>query len=373
VASPPLIALAHWPDRAPARRRPLPEIQFDIGDFIPPARTIDGVAVRMPPVYTSFTTLRLTGRQDRAALERALAAVEARFPFSPRGAMVMVGYGRPYFERIGRTVPQLADAERGPTDPPHTKLERNDLLFVVRSDSAATITRALELLTKPDCLRVTSRRLSFHQLGLPRKIAERHELPYAAKIDPRSPMWMGFGDQQVGSSAPPAAIAFKHGPLAGGAILHLSHLIEDLDAFYAEPYEERLQAVFRSNPPPPGPARVFIDTPFRRGDDAVAEQRATGRVGHVSALQRASRDRQGTPLHIRLDAPGFDALDTDVARPKLHFAMLVPTAERFAKIRRAQASPDLATDHRGIERFITATRRQNFVIPPRRQRAFPLL
>jgi len=27
----------------------------------------------------------------------------------------------------------------------------------------------------------------------------------------------------------------------------------------------------------------------------------------------------------------------------------------------------------GLERFITATRRQNFLVPPRRHRAFPLL
>jgi hypothetical protein len=27
----------------------------------------------------------------------------------------------------------------------------------------------------------------------------------------------------------------------------------------------------------------------------------------------------------------------------------------------------------GLERFITATRRQNFLVPPRRHRAFPLI
>ncbi len=30
-------------------------------------------------------------------------------------------------------------------------------------------------------------------------------------------------------------------------------------------------------------------------------------------------------------------------------------------------------DDNGLERFITATRRQNFLVPPRRQRAFPLI
>jgi hypothetical protein len=44
-----------------------------------------------------------------------------------------------------------------------------------------------------------------------------------------------------------------------------------------------------------------------------------------------------------------------------------------------QASLDLVNqfgvdpDDNGLERFLTATRRQNFLIPPRRNRAFPLI
>ena len=44
----------------------------------------------------------------------------------------------------------------------------------------------------------------------------------------------------------------------------------------------------------------------------------------------------------------------------------------------SQASMDLAAKHgvpehdNGLERFITCTRRQNFLLPPRRHRAFPL-
>jgi hypothetical protein len=34
---------------------------------------------------------------------------------------------------------------------------------------------------------------------------------------------------------------------------------------------------------------------------------------------------------------------------------------------------NIANTDNGLERFITATRRQNFLIPPRRHRAFPLL
>ena len=65
---------------------------------------------------------------------------------------------------------------------------------------------------------------------------------------------------------------------------------------------------------------------------------------------------------------------------KLQFLIYVPTADLFARMRTAQAAQQLqkqflagSTDDNGLERFITATRRQNFLVPPRRHRAFPLL
>jgi hypothetical protein len=48
-------------------------------------------------------------------------------------------------------------------------------------------------------------------------------------------------------------------------------------------------------------------------------------------------------------------------------------------MRRSQASLDLAPRYSvpqsnlGLERFLTATRRQNFLVPPRRHRSFPLV
>jgi hypothetical protein len=104
-------------------------------------------------------------------------------------------------------------------------------------------------------------------------------------------------------------------------------------------------------------------------------------MGHLAALQRSSRAADGTPIHIRMDGPGFDAMDIadHSEQPKLQFTVFVPTAEFFTSMRRNQAALDLvkannvAPDDNGLERFLTATRRQNFLIPPRRHRAFPLL
>jgi hypothetical protein len=123
-----------------------------------------------------------------------------------------------------------------------------------------------------------------------------------------------------------------------GSIQHLSHVIQDLEAFYAREGEagqdedetslERVQYMFRSNPPP---------------SLGNADQFANG----------------GGPAFL--------------------FTVFVPTADFFATMRRNQAALDqqrqFAVDpnDNGLERFITATRRQSFLVPPRRHRSFPLL
>ncbi len=120
------------------------------------------------------------------------------------------------------------------------------------------------------------------------------------------------------------------------------------------------------------------------------------RIGHEAALQQVSRAADSTPLHIRADGPGLDGMDVPAFRTfpapagvevpagsnqfKLQFFIYVPTADLFARMRTEQAAQQLQkdflageTDDNGLERHITATRRQNFLVPPRRHRAFPLL
>jgi hypothetical protein len=77
-------------------------------------------------------------------------------------------------------------------------------------------------------------------------------------------MWMGFADQQVAGSGPAAITTFQGNTSASftsttsgdyfydGSIQHLSHVILDLKQFYAstEPYTERCQYRFRSDPMP---------------------------------------------------------------------------------------------------------------------------
>ena len=119
------------------------------------------------------------------------------------------------------------------------------------------------------------------------------------------------------------------------------------------------------------------------------------RVGHLTGLQRSSRASNGTPLHIRNDGPGLSAFDVPDGslQPMLEFTVFVPTADFFRVMRINSASLDYVKvgqdggtatsvpagveaadgDDAGLERFTQATRRQNFLVPPRRHRAFPLL
>jgi hypothetical protein len=458
-------AVAYRPLRqqAKAAATPLPDIQYDIGNFIPPEETVEGVAVRFGPVFTLFATARLTRnptRTDQRTLASALDTIEASYPWSPQGVFTFVSYGIPYFNRLpggvsGRLVsnfmprlssnrrrPVLEESVPSPTDvgqPGITKrkfnvpvrIERNDMLFTLRSDDQAIMQDVVEWLSGSNRLAgssvgsprlpltFTSARVMFQQRGLPRKVAEQSNLPYAGMVNPESPMWMGFFDQQVDASGPAAITTFVGNSSArlttarrgdyfdNGSIQHLSHVIQDLDFFYdrtgdlnegeQETFTERLQYMFRSTLPllsegnedqfTDGGGPACLPNKFLGTDNAAQDAQSINtednehRIGHLSALQRSSRAADGTPIHIRMDGPGYDELDVPDGskQAKLQFTVFVPTADFFATMRRNGASLDLARRfnveerENGLERFLTATRRQNFLVPPRRHRAFPLL
>jgi hypothetical protein len=311
------------------------------------------------------------------------------------------------------------------------RIEANDLLITVRSDNSTIISDVLAWLGGSNRLKnttvpsptlfrglatVTSSRAMFVGVSLPRNMAETHGFSYSQSINSDSPMWMGFLDQHT-NGAGPAPICTAVGNASAklttanpgdyfdnASVQHLSHVIQDLAQFYAPPagtdagetYQERVQYMFRSNPIPSlgnsnqfnnGGGPAYLPNNFQGAGDAAANAQAVNtfngehRMGHLSALQRSSRAADGTPIHARMDGPGLDGLDVPggSAQPKLQFSIFTPTAEFFRVMRVNQAALDLvgqfgvADEDNGLERFLTATRRQNFIIPPRRSRAFPLL
>jgi hypothetical protein len=137
----------------------------------------------------------------------------------------------------------------------------------------------------------------------------------------------------------------------------------------------------------------------RRHQGPVQRQRA-----HRGQGQQVSRASDGTPLHIRNAGPGFDSMDMPAYNTsgsgntggvfvtkgtnipagsnmfKLQFAIFVPNSDFFSRMRTAAAAAQNLqaqflggeSDNNGLERHITATRRQNFLVPPRRHRSMPL-
>ena len=494
----------------------LPSIQFDIGNFIAPPLTLnDGagnVTAQFGPVFSYFVPVRLTRTptsDDQQVLGDALDTIESFYDFSPSGIFVFVSYGLPYFDLLPGGIngplvqdfmPQLRDGQNPdgttnalaeavpmPTDvvgglvggpnapvPNVTKdrfnvnvaVEQNHMLFHMRSDSVNNLNDVLAWLKGSNTLNGSAvasprfrgllsfqtTRVQFVQRGMPRRLANSHNFEFAPRVNPDSPMWMGFLDQQSDSSGPAQICTFVGNGSAqltdaspgdyfdNGGIQHLSHVIEDLFQFYALPNQdprhsdgedaqERQMYMFRSNQmgspvglPAPfnasdpftnGGCPAFVTNKFQGPDDAhlnaqnaggqfdpsappATQQTQSftglGRIGHESALQRNSRAADGTPLHIRMDGPGLSSLDvpafqmfpggTNVpagsTQPKLEFSVFMPTAESFRLMRAGVAAQDLQVqykvdpDDNGVERFITATRRQNFLIPPRCVRAFPL-
>jgi len=430
------------------------DVQFDLGAFIPPAVSMDGVMVRMPTLHTVFATARLSrtpNRDDQKALENALQTIEATYPWSPQGVFLETAYGLPYFDRLSRRlvdthIPKLRGQNRrsvleeavpSPTDVHQSnpgikklrfnvpvRIERNDMLFTLRGDNADILSDVLAFLGGSNTLHgqrvrsprlrsgmtFTSSRAMFMQMGMPRKIAESEGLPYAARMNPNSPMFMGFVSQQTESNPAGSTVTFvgpQGHPLTNarsgdyfdnGSVQHLAHDILDLEQWYAddEPFTERVQYMFRSNPiPSEGNADQFADgggglvfpASFQGNNDALANAQAVNtfegehRLGHLSCLHRSSRAADGAPRHLRADGPGYDNMDVPGGGklPKLQFSVYLPTADLFAQMRKDAASLDLQekfdveAEDNGLERFLTATRRQNFLVPPRRHRSFPLV
>ena len=358
---------------------------------------------RLPAALVNSAIPKLRSNTARSVLEEAVA--------SPTDV------GQPGITKLNFNVP--------------VRIENNDVLFTLRGDnqtfvqdviswlggSNRLVGRAVPSPAFAGLLQFTSSRAMFTQLGMPKFVAGQIGAPWAPFIHPQTPMWMGFADQQVNASGPAAICTFAGNPsarlttavagdyFANGSIQHLSHVILDMRQFFDMDannvpgddavFTERVQYMFHSPAINPGNADQLTNSggpAFLPNDNRgvnYARQTAQGigtednerRIGHLSTLQRSSRAADGTPIHVRMDGPGFDNMDVPGGskQPKLQFTVFVPTADFFATMRRNQASLDLTTefdideDENGLERFLTTTRRQNFLIPSRQHRAFPLV
>ena len=433
------------PARAPASALP-PEQHLLQGQRV--VRS-DGVAVIVPPLHHQVVTLELrTGHSRaalahaRAALEDALRAVEGRFEPTPAGLGVTVAWGLPYFRPY---VPELMDSHlpldrrcsrahrrptrvlldtvRFPSDRSETILEHNDAALLLRSDSLDHIAQAADMLvTKLDLWRATSIRRGFAGggfdggQGLPKQMAVAAGVSGADLIPDQAELFLGFTSTQRAGLGPPRianieTLGYSDGGPGGyfrqGTTMHLSHLFEDLEAWYLNfDHGQRVSTLFRPGTHVPdqvltvrqGPAQVTS------AHGSVQDFRRHGTIGHSAAIQTTSRlpaavrgadgtlYAKGTAVPHRADFNTLDnpfawsahpAADTMAATPAagVHFVVFNPTSDDFHRNRLAMDGvfpdgtrlPFQARDRgQGINSILTTTHRQNFLVPPRRHRSFPL-
>lgn len=322
----------------------------------------------------------------------------------------------------GEPTPAILDAIRFPSDPEDLVLEENDVAILLRGDVPGHLDAAAEMLLQGglDFWERTSIRDGFvggEGIGLPKQRALEAGIPGADRIPDGAELFMGFTSSQkaaLGSdrianfeTIPEATDQWPDGYFRFGTTMHLSHLFEDLAGWYGSlSYDERVARAIRpgidvphgTQTVPEGPAQVESERDVQRD---LAER---GIVGHSAALQPATRlptdvidnygtfQPQGSAVPQRADFctldnpfawssdPGRDRM-ADGPRAGLHFLVFTPTSDGFHRGRLAMdgryadgvALPIDARDRRqGLNAFLHTTHRQNFLVPPRAHRSFPM-
>jgi hypothetical protein len=397
----------------------------------------NGIEVLVPPLHHQVVTARVTAsRGDLRDAQRELAGLleglDRDYAPSPAGLGVTLAWGLPYFRRLvpdamRRLLPDdrragkpvLIDAQRFPSDPPDTRLESNDVAFLLRSDARDHVVDAEQRIRDSKLFHFTSIRRGFAGGGfdggrsLPKRMAMAAQIPGADLIPDTSELFLGFtSTQRAGMGPGPIAnfetlgyVDFRGNEyFRNGTHMHLSHIHEDVEAWYINfEFDERVATAFRPN------LQVKQDTQtVRQGPKDVSttadvhrDFSSSGRIGHSASIQTTSRLPQdvvgedgtlfpkGTAIPVRAD---FNTLDNPFAwsvRPDeigatpaagVHFVVFNPTGDDFRRNRLAMDGVlpggkipfQPRSRDQGFNSVLSTTHRQNFLVPPRRHRAFPL-
>jgi hypothetical protein len=431
--------------RSPKRAAPLVSRRRE-QHVLDGARIIEdnGVEVVVPPLHHQVVTGVVSVPDSRESLLEAQRDLEETLRVletEEGGLAVTVAWGLPYFRRYvdelaDRELPTdlrasrlrehrvgaLTDAIRFPSDPEDTVLEANHLAMLLRGDEREVVENGARRLLELELFRPTSVRKGFAGggfeggRGLPKRMALAAGVSGAELIPDTAELFLGFTSTQKAGLGP-ARIANLEtlgytnaagGYFEGGTHMSLSHIHEDLEAWYINfDFRERVDTTFRPNlEVPPGTQTI------PQGPDEVAsvgqisgDFRTLGRIGHSSSLQTTSRlqedvrgsdgvlYRRGTAVPHRadfntLDNPFFWSGDPerDGMAPEpaagVHFVVFNPTSDDFSRTRLAMDGvlPDgtrLPFEPRargqGLNSVLRTTHRQNFLVPPRRHRSFPLV
>jgi hypothetical protein len=322
----------------------------------------------------------------------------------------------------GRRVGALTDAIRFPSDPADTVLEQNHVAVLLRGDDRAQVEDGAGRLLELEILRPTSARKGFAGGGfeggrsLPKRMALAAGVPGAELIPDTAELFLGFTSTQKAGLGPPRianleTLGYTDAAgryFEGGTHMSLSHIHEDVEAWYINfDFRGRVDTTFRPGiDASPGTQTI----PQGPEDTASVGQvsgdfRRLGQIGHSSSLQTTSRlqddvrgsdgvlYRKGTAVPHRadfntLDNPFFWSADperdgmADGPAAGVHFVVFNPTSDDFNRTRLAMDGVlpngtrlpfEPRARGQGLNSVLRTTHRQNFLVPPRRHRSFPLV
>jgi hypothetical protein len=313
------------------------------------------------------------------------------------------------------------------------RLEQNDVAVLLRSDSLNNIMAGTNALfgtgsnQTGSLFQVTSIRRGFTggghtgQQSLASKLALAANIIGAKSIPYHAPIFLGFTTTiQSAESATPVSNfetlpgwtdQWPDGYFRYGTAMPLSHLFEDLQAWYgsgggrSHPFPtdaDRVRAMFRpglsvaegtitANPPVESEARVFQDVQQYHAYGHNGSLQPTNRLQVATTSNYGHVYPTGTPVSNRgdfatLDNPFFytsDPIGDHYSSQKaagLHFLIFLPTIENFNHTRMAMDGhyPDKTlpiaprSHNAGFNSVLFTTHRQNYLVPPRRHRSFPL-
>jgi hypothetical protein len=376
------------------------------------------------------------GRADlRAAqseLEHLLAQLDADYEPSPSGLGVTVAWGLPYFRRLTPDAlvrylphdrrarkPVLFDAERFQSDPFDTRLDSNDVAILLRSDARTNIDDATKRIRASKLFELTSIRRGFAGGGfegarsLPKQMAVAAQIPGADLIPETSELFLGFTSTQRAGMGPGTIANFEtlgYVDFRGsdyfrhGTHMHLSHIHEDVEAWYLNfDFDERVATAFKPGLQVKQNAQTVHQGPKDVSTEADVHRDfgRSGQIGHSASIQTTSRlpndvvahdgtvFPKGTAIPVRAD---FNTLDNPFAWSEktdeigvlpaagVHFVVFNPTGDDFRRNRRAMDGQlpgkniklEARSRPQGFNEVLSTTHRQNFLVPPRRHRSFPL-
>ncbi len=335
----------------------------------------------------------------------------------------------------GKTVRAVIDAVQFPSDSPpagfpgapRLRLEENQVAVLLRSDSLANVTAGANAIfgngsgQAGSLFTVTSIRKGFVGGGfsggqsLPKQMAVSGGIPGADAIPDNAELFMGFASTQADSighgvianleTIPGLTDQWPGGYFMHGTAMHLSHLYLDLAGWYNLKDSNRVHQAFDTSLKVPTPTQVVPEGPAQTKTETqvTADLQANGAVGHSESLQPATRlasaltDNYGNSYVAGTSIPqrsDFDSLDnpffytadpagdgySNTAAASLHFVVFTPTSDAFHRARKAMDGqyPDgtslnlNARTQAGFNQFLHTTHRQNFLVPPRARRSFPL-